>query len=105
VNKKMCSSVKTFSDTFIDILGPLNLIMNTSEGKGMWGSGGVAPFLISVLDGDEWSASHTEHFTPGENAPGSHSFGGCVGPRNLGNLEKRQIFSLYWELNHDSLVA
>jgi hypothetical protein len=27
------------------------------------------PFLISVLDGAEWSALHLGHFTPGENLP------------------------------------
>jgi hypothetical protein len=33
-------------------------------------SGGTAPpFLISALDGGEWSASHTGCFTSGEIAP------------------------------------
>jgi len=36
--------------------------------------------LTSVLDGGEWSASCSSHFTPGEIAP-STNWGGCwVGP-------------------------
>jgi hypothetical protein len=33
-------------------------------------------FLISALDGGEWSASHPGRFTPGERAPGTHWIGG-----------------------------
>jgi hypothetical protein len=57
----MYSTVKTFSDTFIDLLGPLELIMNTSEGKGMWGSGGVAPFINFNI--------HTLNILPQEKVP------------------------------------
>jgi hypothetical protein len=33
--------------------------------EGVWGSGAIAPpFLISILDGGEWSASHPDHVTP-----------------------------------------
>jgi hypothetical protein len=47
------------------------------------GSGVTAPhaFLTLALDGDEWSASHPEHFTPKERAPSTHWIGGWVGPR------------------------
>jgi hypothetical protein len=34
--------------------------------EGISGSGGIAPFLISVLDGDERLASNPGHFTPRE---------------------------------------
>jgi len=62
-------------------------------------------FLTSVLGGGEWSDSHSGHFNPGDNAPDTHSLGGCLGPRgDLGTLEKRQI-CIQWELNHDSVVA
>jgi len=36
--------------------------------------------LASALDGGEWSASRPSHFTPRERAPGTHWFGGWVGP-------------------------
>jgi hypothetical protein len=51
--------------------------------KSYWGSGGIAPriFFTSALDGGEWSASRTGGFTPREKAPGTHSIGGWVGPR------------------------
>jgi hypothetical protein len=40
------------------------------------GSGGIAPpFLISALDGSEWSASR-----PGEVVPSMHCIGDWVGP-------------------------
>jgi hypothetical protein len=36
----------------------------------IWGIGGIAPpFLISALNGTEWSASHDSHFTPWGTAP------------------------------------
>jgi hypothetical protein len=51
--------------------------MKTYEG----GGGGIAPpFLISTLDGDEWSASRPGLFTFGENVPSTHCIGGRVGP-------------------------
>jgi hypothetical protein len=54
------------------------------------GSGGIAPpFLISVLDVDEWSASRPGRFTPRERTlykrlggPRSRS-GGCGEDKNL----------------------
>jgi hypothetical protein len=40
--------------------------------KAYWGSGRIAPpFITSVLDGGEWSASCNGRFTPGERAPGT----------------------------------
>jgi hypothetical protein len=33
-------------------------------------------FLTSALDGGEWPASHSGHFTPRERAPGTHWIGG-----------------------------
>jgi hypothetical protein len=46
------------------------------------GSAGIAPpFLISVLDGGEWSTSQPYRFTSGEAGPGTHWIGGWVGPR------------------------
>jgi hypothetical protein len=48
------------------------------------------PFLTSVLDGDEWSASRSSNFTPGVRVPGTHCMGGWVGPRTgLDAVEKR----------------
>jgi hypothetical protein len=37
--------------------------------------------LTSILDGGEWSASHSGRFTPRERAPSTHCTGGYVGPR------------------------
>jgi hypothetical protein len=37
------------------------------------------PFLISALDGGEWTASRPCRFTPGETATGTH----CIGAREL----------------------
>jgi hypothetical protein len=54
--------------------------MKTCEGGG--GAGDKAPsFLISALDGIEWSVSRLSRFTPGERAPGTHWIGDWVGPR------------------------
>jgi hypothetical protein len=41
----------------------------------------AAPFLTSVLDRGELSASPSGRFTPGETAPSTHWIGGCVGLR------------------------
>jgi hypothetical protein len=39
----------------------------------IWGSGGIAlPFLISKLDGGEWSATVPGRFIPEEIATGTH---------------------------------
>jgi hypothetical protein len=37
--------------------------------------------LTSALNGDEWSASRPDHFTPRERTPGTHWIGGWVGSR------------------------
>jgi hypothetical protein len=60
------------------------------------GSGGIAPpFLTSTLDGGEWLASRSSHFTPGEKAPGTHRIGGWVGPRTgLDDVERRKTLPL-----------
>jgi hypothetical protein len=59
-------------------------------------SGGIAPpFLISALDGDEWSALRPCRFTPGETAPFPHCIGGWMGPRScLSAMERRKILPL-----------
>jgi hypothetical protein len=45
-------------------------------------SGGIAPsFLISTLDGGEWSASRPGRFITTERAPCTHWIGSWVGPR------------------------
>jgi hypothetical protein len=42
----------------------------------VWGSGGIVHlFLISALDGGEWSLSHPGWFTNGEMAPGTYWIG------------------------------
>jgi hypothetical protein len=41
----------------------------------------AAPFLISILDGGQWSPSLPGRFAPGEGAPSAHGIGGWVGPR------------------------
>jgi hypothetical protein len=42
----------------------------------------MAPlFMISALDGAEWSASLSERFKHRERVPGTHSIGGWVGPK------------------------
>jgi hypothetical protein len=52
----------------------------------------VLQFLISALDGREWSASSTHRFTPMEAAPSTHCKGGWMVPKaNLDITEKRKI--------------
>jgi hypothetical protein len=52
-------------------------------------------FLTSALAGDEWSASCTSRFNPGETAPSTHWIGGWVSPRaGLDNVEKRKFLTL-----------
>jgi hypothetical protein len=64
------------------------------------GSGGVvSPFLTSVLDEGEWSASRPGRLTPGERSLATHWIGGWVGPRaGLDAVEKRK-FLVCRELN------
>jgi hypothetical protein len=84
--------------------GPFYLLLHVYKGKvipvfnyaprheGIWGSGGIAQTLLtSGLDGGEWSASRSGHFSPGKKAPGTHWKGGWVGPRGcLDAVEKRK---------------
>jgi hypothetical protein len=50
------------------------------------------PFLISALDGGEWSASRPCRFIPGERALGTHWIGGWVGlSAGLDAVEERKI--------------
>jgi hypothetical protein len=58
-------------------------------------NGGIAPpFLTSVLDGGELSASCPCCFTPGETASGTHWIGDWVAPRaGLDVVEKRESLS------------
>jgi hypothetical protein len=52
-------------------------------------------FLTSALAGDEWSASGSGRFTPGERDPGSQWVGGWVDPRaGLDDVEKRKFLTL-----------
>jgi hypothetical protein len=45
-----------------------------------------------ALDGGEWSASCSSHFTPGEIAPRTHCVGDWMGPRaGLDSVEKRKV--------------
>jgi hypothetical protein len=60
----------------------------------MWGSRDIAPpFLTSVLDGGEWSASHPSHFTPGDTASSTHWTGSWVGARGSPDAVQYRIIS------------
>jgi hypothetical protein len=49
-------------------------------------------FLISAVDGGEWSASRPARFTPRERSPGTHWIGGWMGRRAvLDAVVKRKI--------------
>jgi hypothetical protein len=57
-------------------------------------------FLISALDGSEWSASRSGRLTTRETAPGTHWIGGCVGYRAVPDaVVKRKIPSPYRDSN------
>jgi hypothetical protein len=46
-----------------------------------WGIRSIAPlFVISTLDGDEWSASHPGRFTSGDRIPWTYRIESLVGP-------------------------
>jgi hypothetical protein len=66
-------------------------------------SGSIAPHILNIgIDGSEWSASRSGHFTPGERSPGARWIGGYVGRRaGLKLVEKRKIPSLCRESNPD----
>jgi hypothetical protein len=59
----------------------------------MYGSGGIAPFsLTTVLDGGEFSASHSGRFIPGKRGTGTHHVRGWVVLRfGLDGGEQRNI--------------
>jgi hypothetical protein len=49
-------------------------------------------FLTSALDGGEWSALHSDRFTPGERPLSTHWTGGCLTPRaGLDAVTRRKI--------------
>jgi hypothetical protein len=51
--------------------------------------------LTSALVGDEWSASPSGRFTPGERALGTHWIGGWVDPKaSLEDVKKRKFLTL-----------
>jgi hypothetical protein len=57
-------------------------------------------FLISALDGGEWSTSRPGRFTPRERASATHPIGGWLGPRAiLDAVVKRKIPSPLQESN------
>jgi hypothetical protein len=52
--------------------GKVVLVLNqlSTRHEDLWGSGSIAPpFMTSVLDGGEWSASRPSCFTPGKDTP------------------------------------
>jgi hypothetical protein len=61
-------------------------------------------FLTSALAGDEWSASRSSNFIPGEITPRTHSIEDCVDPRaGLDDAEK--IFDPNETRNSDPSVV
>jgi hypothetical protein len=60
------------------------------------GSGGLAPpFLMTALDGGEWSTSCAGCFTGRERAPATNWMGGWVGLRvGLDAMEKKKMLPL-----------
>jgi hypothetical protein len=56
------------------------------------------PFLTSVLNDSEWSASGPGGFTSWEMDPGNQWIGDCKGPSSGGDAaEKRKTICLCWE--------
>jgi hypothetical protein len=74
-------------DKFVPALNQLN-----TKARRHLGRGSIAPpFLTSVLDGGEWSASRPRHFTPEEIAHSTHCKGWWACHRTgLGAVEKRK---------------
>jgi hypothetical protein len=60
---------------------PLLLLTEHRAKKAYWRSGSTHS-LTPALDGGEWSASRTGHFTPRERAPGTHWIGGWGGAQS-----------------------
>jgi len=61
--------------------------------KAYWGSGVIAPCILTLaLDGNEWSASCSDCFTPRERVYGTHWLGSLVGSRaSLDMVVKEEI--------------
>jgi hypothetical protein len=60
-------------DSKVKLTFSLFLINLAPHNEDVWVRGGIAPlFLISALDGGEWSASRPCHFTPEETVRGIH---------------------------------
>jgi hypothetical protein len=74
----------------------LCLINYALQHKDVWESGGTAlPFLTLVLDGGEWSASRSGHFTPS-----TRWSGGWAGSRaSLDTVESGEKILPHRELN------
>jgi hypothetical protein len=70
----------------------LRLISQALRHGDIWGSGGIAPQLLTwALDGGEWSASRPCRLTPPKRVPDSHWIEGWVVPRaGLDVVEKRK---------------
>jgi hypothetical protein len=62
--------------------------------KAYWWSGCIDPYFLDLVR-DEWSASRSGRFTPGERTSGTHWIGGWVDPRaGLDDVEKRKLLTL-----------
>jgi len=60
-------------------------------------------FLISVLDGGDWSALCPSYFTPGVKAPHTKGIWGWMGPRaSLDRVAKRKSTCLWQKFNPSS---
>jgi hypothetical protein len=68
--------------------------------KAYWGNGCIAPRILDLGTGAEWSPSRPGRFTPRERAPGTHWMEGWVSPRAvLVAVVKRKIPNPRWESN------
>ena len=59
---------------------------------------------ISAVDGGEWSASHSSHFTPAVSIPITNKLGCCVGLRNCGCFADKKKPRPYQKLNNSFTV-
>jgi hypothetical protein len=62
-------------------------------------------FLISVLVGGEWTASHPCHYSPGDRDPDNHCIGGWVGPRDSLEDWRNENSLPYLDSNSDPSVV
>ena len=59
--------------------------------EGLWGSCGIAPFLNSTVDGNQWSGSCLNHFMPCKTVHSMHWIGNQMGSRaSLAVKEKKK---------------